>query len=784
LAVVLILVTILVDVDPARSHSPHDDVADVAVSPTYAEDETVFAIVRGKFLRSTDGGSTWAQMVRGLGNDSQVLARLGVAPSNEQILYVTTRGDGVLKSEDGGVSWRSASHGLGNLHLEEVAVSPTSPNVVVAAGGPLGGGLFRTSDGGASWSKVEGFGHVTSLAFLADGSRLLAGDARGRIATSDDAGRTWGPASTLDQEAISAIATGGEDDATATVFAAGASGRLFRSNDGGRSFASLGHDLPHERVQSLLISPDYAEDTTLWASTWHSGVFRSTNGGKTWEPASQGLTTDPQADEFDLPQFRALATGVDSSGELSLIVGAFDGIFRYDERSGKWNPVETLTDYVAGLAVSPEFGNDRTIAVTSYVKGAFVSEDGGDSWQFANRGLVLDDVGAGNEFAPLWRLHNVVISPNFANDGTIFSANGVRIVKSTDGGGSWKQIEVSAPPPGETLRQFVLAVSTSYASDQTVFAATRQGEIFRSEGAGEPGTWTRVGGFKAGERVRSLVVSPDYVNDHVLYAGTVAGVYISTDGGVTWDATGPQEASQLHGHEAAPGVQVAISPTYGADSTAFAGTNSGLFVTRDAGRSWTEVTAAPLAASSTIEAVAVSPGYKRDRTILVSTRELGLVRSSDAGASFHRVGTELFDANRIVADFSNPTSAPIQFSPTFATDKTIFAYAQTDVVRSTDGGQSWELLRLPSAGDVLESLGFAPGASGEAPDNGRQRWWFETPIGNLSARRVLAAATAGLVAFAALWALGVGGRGSGRAFALHLGSSILVVAVALVVLAA
>ena len=469
------------------------------------------------------------------------------------------------------------------------------------------------------------------------------------------------------------------------MFAASASGRLFRSNDGGKSFASLGDDLPHERVQSLQMSPDYAEDATLWASTWHSGVFRSTNEGKAWEPTTDGLTTDPQADEYELPQFRALATGVDRSGEHSLFVGAFTGIFRYDEQRGKWNPVETLTNYVAGLAVSPEFSNDRTIAVTTYVKGAFVSQDGGDSWRFANKGLTLDDVGDGNEFAPLWRLHNVVLSPDFPNDGTIFSANGVRIVKSTDRGASWKQIEVSAPPPGETLRQFVLAVSPSYASDRTVFAATRQGEVFRSDGAGEPGTWTQVGGFRAGERVRSLVASPDYVNDRVLYAGTVAGVYISADGGATWDATGPPPVAKPQWSET-PGALVAISPTYGSDRTAFAGTNSGLFVTRDAGRSWTEIAAAPLTASSTIEAVAVSPDYQRDRTVLVSSRELGLVRSTDGGASFHRVGAELLDTNHLVADFSNPTSAPIQFSPTFATDKTIFAYAQTDVVRSTDGG--------------------------------------------------------------------------------------------------
>ena len=733
LALVLLFVTLIVDAGGVNAHAPHDDVADIAVSPAYAEDRTVFAIVRTRLMRSTDGGRTWKEIVRGMDDETQVLTRVAVAPSDKEVMYLTTRRDGVLKSEDAGTSWQAANRGLTNLNLQEIAVSPSSADIVVA-GGAVGGGLFRTTNGGASWSAVEGFDRVTSMAFQPDGSRLLVGDGEGRLTTSGDAGSTWDAVLTLAQgDAVTAIATGATADTADIVFAATASGRLFRSDDGGRSFTPLGDGLPHEEVRSLELSPDYVDDTTLWASTWHSGVFRSADAGETWEPMTDGLTTDPMGDDLRVPQFRTLATAVDRSGDESLFVGGFDGLFRYDEHRGTWRQVETLTDYIVGLAVSPDFGDDRTIAVTTYVKGTFVSQDRGGTWRFANEGLTVDELGSGNKFAPLRRLGDVVFSPDYANDGTILSANWVRIVKSTDRGASWKEIDVSPPPPGETLRQFVLAVSPSYSSDQTIFTATRQGEVFRSEGAGEHGTWTKVDGFD--ERVRSLAVSPDYANDRVLYAGTVVGVYISHDGGDSWNAAGPRMATQTQGRDIEPGALVAISPGYGEDGTVFAGTDSGLFVTRDAGRSWTVVTAEPLTASSQIEAVAVSPDYQNDRTVLVSTRERGLLRSTNGGTTFRAVGTELTEGNHLVADFSNPTSEPIQFSPSFATDRTIFAYAQTEVVRSTDGGDSWEILHLPSGNAVLESLGIEP----RAPANGDDRRVVgdpdRRPVGATRARR-------------------------------------------------
>jgi photosystem II stability/assembly factor-like uncharacterized protein len=776
MACAVLCLTFLWYADTTGAHTPHDDIGDVAISPAYSQNHTVFVISRGRLMRSTDKGVTWREMVRGLGAEGQRLARVAVAPSEPDVLYLTSRDAGVLKSEDGGTAWRPANGAglaerrLTERNLQEVAVSPAWADIAVVAPNTAGG-MFRTTDGGASWSLVGPSDRVTSLTFLSDGTSVVAGDARGRVMTSRDAGATWGsPIDIGEGQAVTAIAVGptgqGGDD---TVVAATASGELFRSEDGGREFGSIGNGLPGEEVRSLELSAAYPDDATLWASTWHSGVYVSTDRGETWDEMADGLTTNSQADDVGVPQFRTVAAAAEGAGSHSLFVGGFDGLFRYDDREGSWAPIETLADHIVGLAVSPSFADDRTVAVTTYVKGAFLSRDGGDTWSDANEGLD-DDVG--NTFVPLRRLHNVTFSPDYPDDGTIFSANWDDVVRSTDRGRTWQAITVSPPPPGDRLRQFVLALSPAFASDRTAFAATRHGEVFRSEDAGDPGTWERLGGFDEDQRVRSLAVSPDYAKDRTLYAGTVSGVYSSDDGGRTWSATGPRMATAPEGGEDDLGALVAMSPAYQSDGTVFAGTDGGLFVTRDRGRSWAEVAAPPLTTSSQVEAVGVSPDYAKDRTVLVSTRELGLVRSADGGRSFQRVGVELFDSNRIIADFSNPTSMPIQFSPTFATDRTVFAYAQTDVLRSTDGGQSWNVLPLPSSRNVLERVGPAPGPQ-----------WFETPIGTLSRRRVLAAIGAGVVASAALSALRVGGRRTGRALALHFGAGLAVLAVALVVLA-
>ena len=86
------------------------------------------------------------------------------------------------------------------------------------------------------------------------------------------------------------------------------------------------------------------------------------------------------------------------------------------------------------------------------------------------------------------------------------------------------------------------------------------------------------------------------------------------DGGETWQPTS-------NGIPAMPEEsRLAISPNYKLDQTVFAGTAAGLFVTRDGGRSWSKLAGTTDISDSYVDAVAISPDYQSDRTLIVSVR--------------------------------------------------------------------------------------------------------------------------------------------------------------------
>ena len=144
-AVVLTTVTALVvPTGQVSAHAPHDQIADVLISPDFATDRTVFAISRNRFMRSTDGGSSWSEIVRGItGDDATTVA---VAPSSAQTVYLGTRDNGILRSLDQGSSWQHMS----SLVADDIAVSPGSPSIALAAtpSGPTRGEGHRQNHQG------------------------------------------------------------------------------------------------------------------------------------------------------------------------------------------------------------------------------------------------------------------------------------------------------------------------------------------------------------------------------------------------------------------------------------------------------------------------------------------------------------------------------------------------------------------------------------------------------------------------------------------------------------
>lgn len=693
----LIAVSLVAWEQRAYAHTPHDSISGIAVSPTYASDGKVFVIAANRLLVSSAGDPYgFRPIVRGLPRapeNGESLAQMSISSSDPRVMYVSSRIGGVFKSTDGGTSWREAATGLPTMgsalaDITQIQVSPKSPDIVLAGGSLTG--FFRTTDGGVHWQTVPGYGRVPAIAFIGGTDRAVIGDGSGRISVSDDDGATWKVVarSTEGSGGISTIAA--TTGRSATVFAGTTHGGLLRSTDAGATFSSIGSGLPAEAVNSVAVSPDYAHDHMLWLATYTTGVYRSTNRGASWKKMSNGLTTDPQAQVVKVSEFRGIAVATGPNGKRVLFEAGFDGLFRSDDDGVHWWTVETLTDYIVGLAVSPNYDVDHSVAISSYVKGAYLSTNSGASWSEADNGLE-HEISAGNKFAPVKRLHNIVYSPDYANDHTIFSASWTAFLRSTDGGKSWVTIEVGPPSQSTVLRQFVIGLSPHYTTDHTIYLGTRQGDIFKSTESGDKKSWVHLTDIRSG--VRSFAFDPSFPAKPVIFAGTTKGGVTSVDGGASWVDSGPSSVAQM-----------VMSPTYDTDGTVYAGTLSGLFVTHDRGNTWSLVTGGPLNETSDVEAIALSPDYIHDHMMLISIGGVGLYRSTDGAKSFVAIGADLIDQNITIADFTNPTGTPIQFSRTFAHDHTIFAYANQYVLRSNDAGATWTVLQPPSSIDFLKTV--------------------------------------------------------------------------------
>ena len=414
----------------------------------------------------------------------------------------------------------------------------------------------------------------------------------------------------------------------------------------------------------------------------------SSDGGETWSRRSSGLTTNPQVqgtgyqDRVSFGRLH-LAAGALREGDRTLFLEGYNGLFRSTDDGRRWHELETLSSsIVVGLAVSPNYASDGTLAVTTYINGAFLSDDRGATWRAINHGLEQPTM---YSHAPdhFGRLFFVAFSPSYSTDHVMFSASPKRILLSANSGNRWREIR----PAGSSLseakpRQYMVAVSPEYPSDRTVVVGESSGEVFRSDNGGS--SFGRVGTVP--HPIRSFAPSPMFGSDSTVFAGTGHGVFESVDRGVTWAPIGPDA------HNVAV---VAVSPGYGSDQTIFAGAGDGLFVTRDAGASWDNVGVAAFGPAASVQAVAVSPSFTRDGIVLASIQGRGLFRSTDGGTTFAPVGIALIEDNQLLNNFSKPTSVPVVFSPDFASDRTVFGFSGTEVFKSTDAGETWTNVELP-----------------------------------------------------------------------------------------
>src|SRR5919106_1230066 len=675
-------------------HTPHDDVYDIAVSPDFATDGVVFALSRDMFLKSTDGGRTWHNVVRGLNNmgkyftDTAQRFSVDMSVSDKRIMFFASRGDGVYKSTDEGWSWSRIKVTERDAQVSLLAISPHRSDDVIAASAD--GGLHVTTDCGDTWTELSvTYAPVTAIAFAPDRDGVIVlGDDEGRLHQSEDGGAAWSTTALSDVGAIRTIAISPGFSSDGTIMVGTSLSGVYRSTDGGVRYAVKNAGLADTSISSIAFSPAFASDATLWVSTWTAGVFTSRDGAECWTQTSVGLTRNTQkyqARYEKRPHFGRIlaANGAASVESCTLFLGGFDGFFHSTNGGRTWAERETLPSTLPiSIGVSPNFATHGSVAVTTYINGAHMSEDRGDTWFPINNGL---EERAFMQQKPdrIARLFGIAFSPAYASDNRLLCANWTRFLQSMNRGRRWTVRNLT--PESLPLQQFTMSISPAYGRDATVFLGNRYGEVWKSQDGGA--SFEVVS--KLGGHVRGFAISPDYAHDSTLFASAApfpGDVYVSTDGAVTWSPTGIKKSV----------THLAVSPAFPSDATLFAGTARGLYVTRDAGKTWDLVQDADYGATSNIEALAVSPSFDNDGTVLVSVSGNGLFKSVDGGCTFAATGRDLLDMNVVFANIPNAVACPIVFSPGYGADQTVFGYAPSGVYRSTDGGEHWTDITPPT----------------------------------------------------------------------------------------
>jgi len=236
--------------------------------------EYYFGATGGGLWKTVDGGTEWEPVTDGQVTSSSVGA-VAVAETNPDIVYIgmgevqlrgsITQGDGVYKTKDGGKTWRH----LGLKETQAVArirIHPTNPDIVYVAalGHPYGDneerGVFKSTDGGNNWKKVL---YVSPKAGAVD---LIIDRNNPKVLYAS----TW----EVQRKAWKMWGGGGDS-------------KLWKSIDGGETWSDLTSNtgMPAPPIGKIGVTVSPVDSNRIWAivEANEGGVFRSDDGGKTWE---------------------------------------------------------------------------------------------------------------------------------------------------------------------------------------------------------------------------------------------------------------------------------------------------------------------------------------------------------------------------------------------------------------------------------------------------------------------------------------------------------------------
>lgn len=321
-----------------------------------------------------------------------------------------------------------------------VLIAPASANHIVMHGGPFNGVV------------------VGLLPHPSERETLYLAAFGGGIYKSDDGGRRWATASRgLEDLAVLSLAM---DPVSPKILYAGTDSGVFVSRNGGETWSRPRPVMPDLNIRNLTVVPN--RPTVLYAAT-DQGVLWSWDQGATWAPRSSGIGSR------DVRVLR-----LDPSNSARLFAGGFGGVFRSDDEGRHWRAVNRgLADLrVRALVLDP--ARSDTLYAGTAGGGVFVTTDGGATWRADNEGLrnltvlsllvtpdgtryagTVGGVYRRSRSEGAWQLLGedvltltvTFVTSNPHRDGLLYAGTGGLVFISEDRGRHWRELAVSVTNP-------------------------------------------------------------------------------------------------------------------------------------------------------------------------------------------------------------------------------------------------------------------------------------------------------------------------------------------------
>lgn len=676
--------------------------------------EAYFGAVGGGLWKTTNGGDDWVPVTDGQIGSTSVGA-VAVSESNPDVVYIGTGevcirgniipGDGVYKSTDAGKTWTKVGFS-DKQNIAEIRIHPTNPDIVwVAAFGFHSApnperGVFKTTDGGRTWRKVlyrdDKTGAVDISVDRSDPRVLYAalweafrkeytmssGGPGSGLFKSVDGGETWTeitrrpglPAGVVGRIGVD---VSGADPNRVYALIENENGGLYVSNDAGSTWAlvNANRSIRQRAFYYTHVTADPKNRDVVYVL--NTSLFKSTDGGRTLTNVGGGTHGDHHDLWVDPDNTDHLVNGNDGGGAVSMRGG-----------SGSWSNQNIPT---------AQFYH---VITTGHVPFHVCGSQQDNSTACVPSAPVFGGRGGGG-----------------GNAGS--AALGPRFPSYAVGGGEPGYI---APDPkdidvffaGTNNGGFMTRYNRKTGQLREVNPYPRQYQGEPSSAVKERWQWTY-----------PIIFSP--VDSNLLFTSSQR-VWKTTNGGQSWEPISPDLSRHLPetmGPSGGPithdmnwpeiyAVVFSLAPGKRDVNVIWAGTDDGLVhVTRDGGRTWTNVTPRDmpeLGRVSQIDASAFNDGtaYVAVKRPLLDDMAPYIFRTHDFGRTWTKIVNGILPNDYVHTVREDPTRRGL-----------IYAGTRFGVYLSYDDGANWEsisfdLPRVPVNDMIVEKNALVLGTHGRS----------------------------------------------------------------------